>query len=277
MTCAEFQEQVEAYALGALEPEERAAMDAHLAGPGPHQGCERALFQAQDAVARLSRLLPLKRPSPEVWRRIEAEVSGAPPLAALTAPPRRPWREALAWGMAATASVALAVTSTRLAAVRREAAELASVRSQAAAGEETARVTLASCRDEVRSLRQGGDIQRAALALMDDPGSRVVRLSPQPGTDAQGTAILNAERSRAILVSRALAPRPDRDYELWIIRGKAAPIPAGFVRFTEAGLALAEFDPRVLAAGADQLAVSREPKGGSPAPTEILMVGPVRT
>jgi len=127
------------------------------------------------------------------------------------------------------------------------------------------------------SLRRGGELQRAALSLMDQPGSRVVRLLPLPGQGAQGTAIVDARGRRAILVSRALTPVAGKDYELWVIRGKAAPIPPGFVRFTSEGLALAELNPEVLAAGVDQLAVSREPAGGSPAPTEILMVGPVRT
>ncbi|MEW6268964.1 MAG: zf-HC2 domain-containing protein, partial [Thermodesulfobacteriota bacterium] len=39
MNCAEFKENAAAYALGALTPDERAALEAHLAEPIAHAGC----------------------------------------------------------------------------------------------------------------------------------------------------------------------------------------------------------------------------------------------
>jgi len=46
VTHQEFLEQVDAYALGALDPAEARALEAHLASGGPHPECEDALARA---------------------------------------------------------------------------------------------------------------------------------------------------------------------------------------------------------------------------------------
>ena len=97
MTCAEFQELAAAgLALGALDPAERAAAEAHLLETS-HEGCFEALQQASLGVEALARTLPMPRPEVAIWRAIEAQVAprtGAGP------------RETLAW-LAAAAAVAL--------------------------------------------------------------------------------------------------------------------------------------------------------------------------
>lgn len=292
MNCAEFKEQVAAYALGALEPDEQAACDAHLAQPGPHQGCEQALAQARQTAARMTALLPPAKPGPDLWKRIEQRVAAeAPaPSASNVVPlrPRRPWREAVAWGLAAAAGAAFFVTTGQLGAAQREVAardlqlaQLKTEKGDALANVQSSAASLADCRKAVESLQQGGAIQRDALALMDLPGTKMVRLAPVKGQTAQGTALVNLAENRALLVSAALSPQPGKDYELWILRGKGKkmkPIPAGLVRFSAEGVALAEFDRSVLGEGKPAaLAVSLEPKGGSTtgAPSTVLMAGAV--
>lgn len=133
MTCAEFKENVAAFALGALEPDEHAACEAHLAEPRNHEGCLEELRRANETAAMLGASLPPAAPSEKVWQAIEAEIAGerrdaASPAAARgslraaaratsrpapapgtrePAPARsrvRGWREGFAWTLAAAAA-----------------------------------------------------------------------------------------------------------------------------------------------------------------------------
>ena len=57
-----------------------------------------------------------------------------------------------------------------------------------------------------------------------------------------------------------------------------APIAAGFLQDAVDGTAYGEVDPAVLTAGLpDAFAISLEPKGGSAAPTEVVLVGKTKT
>src|SRR5690606_8243018 len=58
VTCAEFKEAVAAYALGIVDPDERAAMARHLADGVAHDGCLEALAEAYETSALLGAALP---------------------------------------------------------------------------------------------------------------------------------------------------------------------------------------------------------------------------
>src|SRR3954447_23393520 len=73
MTCDEFKEMAPAYALIALDEEERSACAEHLA-KGAHYGCREAVASAEMLAARLGAALIPERPSPEVWRAIAARL-----------------------------------------------------------------------------------------------------------------------------------------------------------------------------------------------------------
>jgi anti-sigma-K factor RskA len=139
VTCAEFKENVAAYVLGALEPDEHAACEAHLAEARRHEGCHDELRRATEAASLLAASLPPLEPSEHVWGAIAREIGlaeeEAPPESAPRAgrparvtavrpasrgpsaprerepsAPRRTgrWREGIAWTLAA-AGVATAV------------------------------------------------------------------------------------------------------------------------------------------------------------------------
>ena len=61
MKCSEFKENVAAFALDALTENERRACEAHLAEPGPHEGCESELRQAYETTALIGASLPSER------------------------------------------------------------------------------------------------------------------------------------------------------------------------------------------------------------------------
>jgi hypothetical protein len=74
MTCDEFKELAPAYALIALEDDERRACAEHLASEVPHRGCQQALEEAVLVTARLGTSLQPAMPPARVWQKIAAEV-----------------------------------------------------------------------------------------------------------------------------------------------------------------------------------------------------------
>jgi len=74
MTCDEFKEMAPAYALVALDEQERAACAHHLATAFPHRGCREAVAAAELVAAQLGAALIPQRPSPQVWRAIAAHL-----------------------------------------------------------------------------------------------------------------------------------------------------------------------------------------------------------
>ena len=75
MNGAHVQDQVEAYALGALEDSERAAVDAHIAGC---DACLQLVGRAEETVASLTATLPSLRPPAGLGARLtnSAGISG---------------------------------------------------------------------------------------------------------------------------------------------------------------------------------------------------------
>jgi len=266
MTCTEFKELAGALALDALDPDDRAAARAHLA-EARHEGCLEALERATAAARLLSGALPEVQPPGRVWRRIAARIGASVP--------RRRWAVASGWVAAAAAAVVAVMLAGRSARLRTELdaarAGTATVEGQAASSAELLR----QCTAQLEGARKTSGLARDAIALLEQRRSRVVSFVPQGGFGGAALAVVGADARRAILLSSALSPTASRDYELWIIPpGKgAAPIPAGLVVGAD-GIALGDFAPSILARGAVALAISAEPKGGSPTgtPTQVVLV-----
>lgn len=260
MTCADVREAAAAYALGALEPGEARELERHLAEAAPHQGCREAVEQARGTALALAGAVTARevQPSPGLWDAIQAR-TGERTRRRLAAPPR--WA---AWGAAVAAAAALVIAVF----LGTELRDQRSVALATARERDLARAELASLQGETA-------LQAEALALLDRPGARVVPLEPQPGQRGRAIAILDAAAGRALIASSSLPRQPGRDYQLWVIRGAGPPQPAGFLRVS-GRTAAGEIEPALLRGSPpDALAVSLEPAGGSPAPTEILMVGKV--
>lgn len=266
MTCAEFKELAGALALDALDPDEGAAARAHLA-EARHEGCHEALARATAAARLLSGALPDLQPPDRVWRGIAARIAARAP--------RRRWAAASGWVAAAAAAVVAVILAGRSARLRTELeaarAGSAAVQTQVASSAELLR----QCTAQLEGAKKTSGLARDAIALLEQRRSRVVSFAPQGGFGGAALAVVGADTRRAILLSSALSPTAARDYELWVIPpGKgAAPIPAGLVVAAD-GIALGDFEPSVLARGVVALAISAEPKGGSPTgtPTQVVLV-----
>ena len=173
------------YALDALDPEERAAYEAHL------DECERcreelaALLSVTDALA-VGASGP--DPSPELRGRIVAQARAEPQVIVPFEPRRKRRIPVLAVTAGAVAAIALVAVGAWS-------------------------VHLANQRDDAR----------AALAqlasIVGNPGSQSVSLAT-----GDGRLVVSPE-GNAVLVLTGLAPAPSgKTYEAWVIRnGKAAP------------------------------------------------------
>jgi hypothetical protein len=138
-----------------------------------------------------------------------------------------------------------------------------------------ARAERTRCLNVLETMKAGSALKRDALALLDKPSTRVVPLAPVAGKPYRASAIVNLAERRAIVVSSSMPRQPGKDFELWVIRGKHhPPAPAGFLRTAEGGVEIGEIDSKLLGGPEpDAFAVSLEPLGGQPKPTDVLMVG----
>ena len=284
MTCAEFLEGVALYAMGALTPDEARDLEAHVERSGPHDGCAEALAKARVDVAALDAALPL--PPAELWSRIDAAIGDSAPAAAPTPAPAKiiPLRPARApWIIAAVAlaaAVALIPWGFRLRGERDEAIARAHMAESDATdlrviGKETA-TALAErqrCQGDLEKLQRDLTLYRDAVALLDIPGTKVVAMAPQGTHKQPASVIYHLGLKRALVVGVAFQVPTGKAAQLWIIRGKGAPIAAGFVTQLPGGITVGDFDPKLLESPPDAFAISLEPPGGSPAPTDVVLVG----
>jgi hypothetical protein len=268
MDCAAFKELVALLALGGLEPADRAAAEAHLAEP-VHDGCVEALARALEGVAALH---PNEAPPARVWERIQAEV--ALPARRMRRARRRAAIAVAVAGFCAAAAVLVTVRSTRdgeqaRQVVRTKGAELT-----------TAVRDLDTCRDTLKRLEADQRMRAEAVALLELAGTRLYPLPAEKGKSATANAILHTGLKRAYVVADGLTPVADRDYQMWIARGKKV-VPAGLLTVDSHGRSVLRIDYAALLGGGgapDAMMITLEPRGGSDVvrgPTIVL--GTIRT
>lgn len=110
MTCAQFKELAPAYALIALDEDERRACAQHLASGAAHRGCVEAVEQASLVAAHLGAAIHPSLPAPRVWQAIAAQVRAQAPatvaavasVASIEAARRRGLYQVCGWLVAAT-------------------------------------------------------------------------------------------------------------------------------------------------------------------------------
>lgn len=285
MKCTEFRELAAAYALDALREEERLACVHHLSHEGPHDGCEALVSSYERAVDALAEAAPAATVPEHVWRALALRLQpGEAPRAAVS--PVKPvtrrmgLRELSAWSAAAAAVVAALwmgqhnrMESAEVARVARtmeqEQAELTSALTESERARQECAATLAR-------VTAAGPLVPLALSLLGDPTTVVTPMKPAGERALRATALYNESDQRAVVISSSLSPIPGKDYELWVVAAGSAPQPAGFVRFDASGLAIGEFDPALLEGARPlALAVSLEPAGGMPTPTEVVLMAKV--
>lgn len=130
---------------------------------------------------------------------------------------------------------------------------------------------------KLAGLRDALDAQSQILRLVGGPRVLTAALAPQKGVTGAGRVLVDAASGDAAIVLSGLAPVADgKDYELWAIRGKKPPEPAGIVAVSDAHGGAMRVPSVTRPSEVTAFAVSIEPRGGSSSPTgPIVLVGAV--
>lgn len=251
MTHEELREMAGAYVLGALDPGDRAAFEAHLPDCAACQADVRAFAPVVDALAQTA---PDRQPSAALRDR----VVGLEPHHAGGIQFQRDHIQAnvLPWFLAAAAVIGLAMLTPYTLQLRNQTQQLAAaVRDLTARLGETDRQLMVA-RGEV-SLLAAPDVKRVDL--------RGQAAAPQAGARAYWS------RSRGVyFVASDLPPVPSgKDYQLWFVT-PAGPVSASVFKPDDRGRAelIGQVPPGMGEPNA--MAVTLEPAGGVPSPTGAM-------
>ncbi len=221
-----------AYALDALDRDERERYESHLGRCTP---CREELAQLGETAAALAWGVESPAPPPALRERI-LEAAAAERENVVALPVRGPWvfrATAAAAAVAACAAIGLGVWAS----------------------------TLSHSLDAERSARA---TEARAVEIYADPASRKIPLQGGAGTLAVDPT------GRGVLVVRRLAPAPkNRTYEAWVIPPGSKPIRAGLFR-GGGSMTLVPLDEPVPVGSV--VAATVERAGGVDAPTETPII-----
>jgi anti-sigma-K factor RskA len=252
MDCAQLAPLYEEFALGVLEGEERAELEAHLARAC--KACTPGVENARWVVAHLSHLAPEAQPPASLKRKIlSAATDSTAAGEKQQAPPRRAVFPAWAW--AAAAALAL-VTGYAVRQMQTLTAQLGDLRRQMRVAEL-----------QNRALQDQLDLGRLVAAVMMSPDSKQLKLMPTKSKMPMVHAYLHPHMGVAITANQMPALSASRTLQLWSVPKKGQPLSLAIFHPDAQGqvafVAPVTMPEEEIAA----LAVSEEPAGGSPQPT----------
>ena len=278
------------YVLGALDPSEEAAVREHLATcPEPHTEFEELggvvpyLLEPAD--------LELVEPPASLRDRIMAAAAAdlaargqgvaAPPAAsAVPAPPASPVSSAVLPTPFPSADERTARSERTRARTgpfewaMRIAAVLAVIALGAWNFQLQGRVS--DLQQQVASAKQYQTAVAAVLEVSFESGSQTAVLKPQAAGGPRGIAAVAPDGSIQFAVQDLAPTSGTQVYETWAIVGDQAPIPLGSFTVGQSGTASFTSTPGPAVPGI-VVALSREPKAGATAPTEVVSVGAATT
>jgi anti-sigma-K factor RskA len=243
MTCQELQDAYELYALGVLDGEEKAEIDAHLA-----RGCEtcrQGLADARALNAALLSFVPEEYSSAQLKRRVMEGIGVRHP----------------GWGwMGALAAALMLFIALWLGA------------------QERARTTqLAEARRAVLQVSGERDRLTQALQFLSDPQTVPASFGKGPAAPPRGYVFLHPQLGVLLIASNLPAAGQGKAYEMWVIPKGGAPRPAGLFQ-SEGMRAVHILNGPIDVAMLGVIAVTVEPEAGSPAPTsQPIIAAPVGT
>jgi anti-sigma-K factor RskA len=244
MTHDELGDLYELYALGVLDPEERAEIEEHLAQKCPE--CKAGIRRAVGLNTFFGTLPETIDPPRRLRSRVLASV-GAEPASG---------RFLTFLRILVPAFLTIVIAIVGMETYRR--------------GQD-----LAAARDEIR--RSSAELQKvqAAFRLLNLPETKQVVFGQGQPSPPRGRVFVNRERGVLLLASN-LPPTPaGKTYEMWLIPQGGAPVPAGLFQSDSQGDALHLLSGAV-AANTNTVAVTVEPEAGSQAPTTTpIIVAPV--
>lgn len=252
-----FREMVEAYALGALDAEDRAAFEAHLA---THcAGCGKALKEARWFVAQLAYLAPDATPSDMLKGRLMQTVrAGAGNTT--SSPPAKADSSNWLW-LAVAALVLFSVYSEwnahQLQKQIREVNERAAI----------------ELRNRERMEKELVAAKREAM-ILTDPASVKIALTPSSKDMPSMEAMWHWQMGLCVMGHKVPMPAENHVLQLWLIPKKEGAKPMPSITFwpePDGKIYKLVVSPPEAMQEVKALAITEEPAGGSPQPTSAPM------
>jgi anti-sigma-K factor RskA len=240
--CQDYRDDFELYALGLLEPELKAEIDAHLRTDCAT--CQAALKDALAMNAIVMSMAPDVVPPARLKRKILAGVGVQ----------RMSW----SW-LAAMAAAAMLVVALWL-----------SVQERSRASE------LAQARHTLIQVSSQRDRLLQAFSFLDDPATMPVSFGKGQPVPPHGNVFVHPRLGVMLIASNLPPAQSGKTYEMWVIPKGGAPRPAGLFQSEGGGTALHILSGPVDMATLGAVAVTLEPEAGSSAPTSTpIIVAPV--
>jgi anti-sigma-K factor RskA len=258
------EEDFDLYALGALEGDEKLAIESHISGCA---NCARKLAEAQGRISLLAFAAPQSEPSPLVKERLMAQIHASRESAA--APARAPrasgsasvgglfgrWWAAVLVPVGAALAIATIVLWNQKVQLDRQLAEM-----HATIEQQQAQL------DEARDMAH----------LFEAKDTITVALAPKQGTPPSSAHVMYNAKMGMLMYDGKLDPTPaDKSYQLWLVPMSGDPINAGVFN-PVAGQPnhwMMKLPPGTLPKA---FAITLEPAGGMPHPTgPMVLVGAV--
>jgi anti-sigma-K factor RskA len=248
----QFRELIEAYALGALDPQDRASLEAHLASGCAE--CSKALDEARWIVSQLAYLAPEAKPSDMLRGRLLQTVRAE----ARATKSAKPSSAIPVWMWGAVAALLLFTFY--------QAWEFSQVR-----------ITIGKIKQETQDgiakqqeLQKQLEVAQREAIILTDPRSVKIPLGTTNKEMPKLEAVWHAKLGIVVSGLNVPAPSGTRTLQLWLIpKAKGGkPIPSLALRPDADGkfVLLVANPPDAMDATA-ALAITEEPAGGSQAPT----------
>jgi anti-sigma-K factor RskA len=242
-----FEDLKDAYVLGALPEEERLEFEQYLAA---HPELQAEMEELSTVAGLLAFSVREQEPSPDLRRRImdTVEAEAVQPRTSQ----RRSWLARL-WEAVGPRDLALAAAAVL------------------AIGLFSWSMLL---QGEVRDLQ--GRVQSLQSQPQDQSqGPQMIALGGAGTEQGVRAELVTLEGDRAVLVAENMPPAPEgKTYQIWVIKGDT-PKPSGLFEPKGDSIAVVVENP---VEGADAVAVTVEPEGGSKKPTtDPMLVGNVKT
>jgi anti-sigma-K factor RskA len=257
----QFAEDLALYALSALEGDDRAILEKHLATCSECR-LELEELRGDGALLALSTIGP-KPPARARQRLLDAVAKEAAPTlsqktrkdGAPTTATRRSWWGALGWAATAAVIVFAASLWKENTALKQS---LASASAQA-----------------IQSARELDDLRKISAPLIAPEAQRITLVAMKTPPQPQGKAFYLRNRSSLVFMANNMPPLPpQKAYELWLIPVQGAPVPAGMFKPDAHGSATVVNPPLPSGMEAKAFAITVENEAGATTPTmPIIMMG----
>jgi anti-sigma-K factor RskA len=253
--CDQFRELIEAYALGALDPEDRTALEAHLATGCPD--CAKAVEEARWLVSQLAYAAPEAAPSDMLKGRLMQTVRAEAQSQAK--PHVLPGKSAIPFWLWAGVAALLVFSIYSAWNARRLNNEIRQANERAAA----------LIHEREKTEQELALAKREAMILMD-PNSVKIALKSGDAQGPQLEAKWHSQLGVVVMGENIPMPSPHHVLQLWFIPKKAGqmPMPSMMIRPDASGkFVLLVSNPPESMDATKALAISEEPEGGSAWPS----------